>query len=65
MFPLSKYREVIVNATKSYGIKALDIKDIIGKPMNNPLIIDGIHPNDLGHRRIAELISDYIQNLKK
>lgn len=62
--PLSKYREVLVEIVKSYGIKILDIKDIIGKPFDNPLIGDGLHPTDLGHRKIAELICDYISKIK-
>ena len=61
--PLSKYREAILETAQKYDIKTLDIKDIIGKPMNNSLFADGIHPNDLGHRKIAELISEYIRTI--
>ena len=61
--PLSVYREALMEVVNSYNIKTLDIKDIIGKAENNPLIDDGLHPNNAGHHRIAELISGYIKNI--
>lgn len=40
----------------------MDLKDKMGVAKDNPYIADGLHPNDLGHRYLAELISEYIQN---
>ena len=38
----------------------------IGKAEGNPLIADGLHPNDEGHEKIARLILSYIEaNLVK
>ena len=59
--PLSIYREALEKALNIRNIKIFDIKDKIGKPENNPLIADGLHPNDLGHKKIAELIATYIK----
>ena len=62
--PLSMYREAITQVVQSYQIRILDIKDQIGKADKNPLIADGLHPNNEGHHKIARLISDYVlQNL--
>ena len=45
-----------------YNIKILDIKDDIGKAEGNPLLLDGLHPNDAGYQKIAQLIVQYINN---
>lgn len=60
---LQEYRLAMEEVINKYDIKILDIKDEIGKAENNPLIADGLHPNDLGHKKIAELISKYIKTL--
>ena len=60
--PLSDFRVAIEQVVNSYGIKILDLKDKMGAAKDNPYIADGLHPNDLGHRYLAELISEYIQN---
>lgn len=60
--PLSDFRAAIERVVNSYGIKILDLKDKMGVAKDNPYIADGLHPNDLGHRYLAELISEYIQN---
>lgn len=65
--PLQDYRNMMTKILSSRGIAILDIKDKFGKAENNPLLVDGLHPNDEGHRLIASLIADYIKNglLKK
>lgn len=60
---LEEYRQALMTIVNSYGIKIKDIKDEIGKAENNPYIADGLHPNDLGHQKIAELLSEYIKSL--
>ena len=62
---LSEYRQAIYEVVGSYGIKILDIKDQMGKAEGNPLLCDGLHPNDAGHQKLAELISEYIKTLPK
>ena len=61
---LSDYRSAMVEVLNKYGIKVLDIKDKIGKGEDNPLLLDGLHPNDDGHQLIAELVCDYIKGLQ-
>ena len=61
--PLEDFRKAIIEVAKSYDVKVFDIKDDIGLPFDNPMIADGLHPTDLGHHRIAELITDYIRQL--
>ena len=52
----------MVEELNKYQINILDIKDIIGKAENNPLLADGLHPNNAGHKLIAELICNYIRH---
>lgn len=61
--PLSEYRKAISAVVGSFGIRVFDIKDEIGKAEKNPLIKDGLHPNDKGHEKIADLIVDYIKTV--
>ena len=61
---LQDYRDALIEVVKSFDIKLLDIKDIIGRGENNPLLVDGLHPNEEGHRVIAKLISDYVLELE-
>ena len=61
---LEEYRYAIRTIAKNYGITVLDFKDKIGRAENNPLIADGLHPNDKGHHRLAELLADYFKALR-
>lgn len=58
---LEEYREVMREVLNKYAIDIFDIKDDIGKAENNPLIADGLHPNDKGHKKIAELVANHIK----
>ena len=60
--PLSHYRNAMVKVLNNRGIGILDIKDEIGKAENNPLIYDGLHPNDEGHKKIAKLVVNFIKD---
>lgn len=62
---LQEYRDALETIVKSFDIQILDIKDIVGKAENNPLIADGLHPNDKGHYLIAQLISECIEKLRR
>lgn len=55
--PLSEYRKQIVRSCKKFGVDCLDICDVFPEPMTkagDEYTVDGLHPNDLGHNRIAE-----------
>lgn len=60
---LQGYRDVMVEVLNNRNIKYIDIKDIFGKPETSDLFGDGLHPNDKGHRLIAELLAGYIKSL--
>ncbi len=61
---LKEYRKLLIQIVESYGIKLLDLTEVFGKAENNPLLEDGLHPNDKGHYRLAELISVYIKSIR-
>lgn len=63
--PLEVYRKAMMEVLQNRNITILDIKDDMGRPEGNPLISDGLHPNDLGHRKLAELIVSFIKTLIK
>ena len=54
-------REVMKELCNKYGFDYFDIKDIVGKAEKNPLLTDGLHPNDKGHKLLANLIASYIK----
>ena len=58
---LEEYRKMIAERAKHYGIAILDIKDKFGKAENNPLFMDGLHPNEEGNKLIAKLLISYIK----
>ena len=62
---LKVYRDTLVDIVNNYGLKIFDIKEEMGRGENNPLLADGLHPNDLGHHKIAELLTEYIKKLIK
>ena len=41
------------------------MKEEMGHGEDNPLFADGLHPNDLGHQKMANLIVDYIKKLEE
>lgn len=57
---LQGYRDIITEVVESYGITVLDIKDQVGRPENTNNFEDGLHPNDSGHRKIAEILVNFI-----
>ena len=61
--PLSRYREVMSEVLNKYGVRILDVKDKFGKAENNKYLLDGLHPNDEGHKYLAELIAEYIRSI--
>lgn len=60
---LQGYRKIISEVLDKYQIRYLDFRKEFGKPENNPLFGDGLHPSDLGHELLANLIVNYIKTL--
>lgn len=60
---LEGYRKIICEVLDKYHIRYLDFRNEIGKAENNPLIYDGLHPNDKGHELLANLIVKYLKAL--
>ena len=58
---MEEYRQDMLMVLKQYDIEVLDIKDAFGKAENSPLYFDHVHPNDEGHKVLADLISSYIE----
>lgn len=59
---LQEYRSYMMEVLNKYKIEVFDIKDKMGKPEGNDLYQDGLHPNDKGHQKLAELIANYFKN---
>ena len=59
---MPEYREDLRAVLQKYDIEILDLKDKFGKAENSPLYFDHVHPNDEGHKKLAELIVEYIRS---
>ena len=61
--PLDGYVSLMKEILEKNDIRILDIREEMGPGICNPLLYDGLHPNDKGHKRLAELIVEYIKSL--
>lgn len=67
-YKLSDYRKAIINACDKYGIvyhnmdKEIDFNPEIGDNFNR-FTVDGLHPNERGHRRIAGILYPELKGL--
>ena len=66
--PLKRYAAAIREVAEEYALPVLDLFAMSGLQPNIPVIQDiyfpdGLHPNDAGHARIAELIVGFLQRL--
>lgn len=59
---MPEYREDLLKVLKQYDIEVLKLKDKFGKAENSPLYFDHVHPNDEGHKKLAELIIEYLKD---
>ena len=63
--PLSAYVSLLKQLTQKHGIETMNFDEEFPIPATNDgtdgLTVDGLHPNDKGHRIIAEKISAYIR----
>lgn len=61
---LADYRSALMTVAKKNNVYVLDLAEDFGPGINNPLLSnDGLHPNDAGHKRIAELIVNYLKSI--
>ena len=66
--PLKRYAQAIREVAEYYSLPVLDLFRMSGLQPNVPgirerYLPDGLHPNDTGHQRIAEMIVGFLQNL--
>ncbi len=66
--PLSRYVEIIREVAEYYSLPVIDLWANLGLQPNVPIIkekycCDGLHPNNAGHRRIAEYVGKCLENL--
>ncbi len=66
--PLAEYAQVIMARCHAHGVPVLNLYDDMGLDPDLPEICekwmpDGIHPNALGHERIAQLLYSFLLNL--
>lgn len=61
---LPEYREAMLKVLNKYQVRVLDVKEEFGKGEDNPLLLDGLHPNDEGHLFLSKLICDYIKKIE-
>lgn len=63
--PLSAYVTLLKELLEKQGVEMLSFEKEFPIPVSNAgddgLTVDGLHPNDVGHRIIAEKICDYIR----
>ena len=67
---LSDYRDAIVRIAKSYNIPVLDLYNLFSvdpstEENRNKYMPDGLHPNDLGHKILADIFVKYLPELLK
>lgn len=65
---LNDYREAIINICNKYSLSYIDLyKELPFNPENeadkNMYMPDGLHPNELGHEIISELIINHLYSL--
>lgn len=63
--PLFGYVQIIKEQLAFYGVQSIDLfEGFIPIPQSNAgdaYTVDGLHPNDLGHQKIAERICDFLK----
>lgn len=61
---LKDIKQAVINIGEMYGIPVLDLyaKSGINALNFSTYLMDGLHPNDLGYARLAELIVPFVEN---
>ena len=65
---LSEYVEVIRKKAEKFSLPVIDLFAASGmqpniEEQNSLYFADGLHPNDLGHRRLAKIFADFLRNI--
>ena len=65
---LSEYVEVIRKKAEKFSLPVIDLFAASGmqpniEEQNSLYFVDGLHPNDLGHRRLAKIFADFLGNI--
>jgi len=63
--PLIYYSNAIEEVAKEFNVEFYDFRNNFMKPnsvFNNDLFLDGIHPNDEGHKLLADLVAEKIKD---
>ncbi|MCQ2742162.1 MAG: SGNH/GDSL hydrolase family protein [Bacilli bacterium] len=61
---LEDYRAVLKKDAEKYGFLVADLREALGKPSSNKpesMFIDGLHPNDAGHKKLGEEVAKFIK----
>ncbi len=58
-----KYSNAIEDAARESGIGLIDIRSRLKNSLESTVASDGIHPNDKGHKIIADVILESLQRL--
>ena len=64
MYALSKYIEAEKEVLSYYGVEYLDLSDRFYEPqapIYDALFRDGLHPNDAGHKLLADCLIEYLK----
>lgn len=65
---LEEYVDAVISISGYYGIPVLDLYRVSGMQPAVPILKelympDGLHPNDLGHQRIADKLIGFLRTL--
>ena len=65
--PLIEYVRIIRQMAERYSIPVLDLFEMSGiypvvRPVRDAYMPDGLHPNDLGHAKLAGLVEQFLKN---
>ena len=63
-YTLEDYRKAIESRCKAHGVFCLDLRPVLPKPSGfeaDAYYIDGLHPNDTGHRIIASSLYGFLK----
>lgn len=65
--PLSTYVRIEREIFEKYGVEYLDLSHVFPIPLvetGDELTTDGLHPNDVGHKLLADQLIEYIEKKK-
>ncbi len=60
-----EYQDALQEIVEAAGIKFVDVREALEAAEDNIFSYDGLHPNDLGHQIIAEVVGPELEELTK